>query len=394
MATAVLPSFLTSTLHAGAGALGLIEGVSDALMGVAKLLVGPLADDPRWRRRLASGGYLGTAAATGAIGLTTAVWQAGALRALAWISRGGRSPARDTLLASLAEEGSYGRAFGFERAGDNLGAVSGPLLAAGLVVWLGLRPTFYLAAVPGALAAFAITVAVRESRSGGAVEHAATAEHGGAAEQQPGPDRSRVIIDLKALRGSGLVRPLVPVTCFELGNMATTILILRATQLLHHGGRSLTAATSMAVLIYAGYNAAASVTSLAAGHWIDRRGPRPAFLGGAVTFAAGYGLLAAGTRSWPVLLLAFGLAGTGIGLAETSESVLVARSLPDRMRGSGFGLLGGVQAFGDFASTVTVGILYAAVSPAAGFTYAASWMVFCVLASLALGRSPGRLRSA
>src|SRR6266540_3045586 len=89
--TAVLPSFLSATLHAGAVALGLIEGISDALTGVMKLLGGPLANDPARRGRLASGGYLGTALATGAIGLATSVWQAGALRALAWTSRGLRS---------------------------------------------------------------------------------------------------------------------------------------------------------------------------------------------------------------------------------------------------------------------------------------------------------------
>ncbi len=65
IATAVLPSLLTSVLHASAGALGLIEGISDALIGVMKLLSGPLADDPALRRRLAAGGYLGTAVATG-----------------------------------------------------------------------------------------------------------------------------------------------------------------------------------------------------------------------------------------------------------------------------------------------------------------------------------------
>src|SRR6266496_2268767 len=162
--TAVLPSFLTSTLHASAGVLGVIEGVSDALTGVMKLVGGPLADDPAARRRLAAGGYLGTAVATGAIGLAATVWQAGALRAVAWLSRGLRSPARDSLLASLAPRSAYGRAFGVERAGDNLGAVAGPLLAAGLVAWLGIRPAMLLAVVPGLFAAAAIVVAAREAR--------------------------------------------------------------------------------------------------------------------------------------------------------------------------------------------------------------------------------------
>jgi len=89
--TAVLPGFLTGTLHAGAGALGLIEGASDALIGLAKLAGGPLADDAQWRGRLARGGYLGTALLGGAIGLAGAVWQVALLRAGSWIARGLRS---------------------------------------------------------------------------------------------------------------------------------------------------------------------------------------------------------------------------------------------------------------------------------------------------------------
>lgn len=115
LATSLLPTFLTSTLHAGPAALGAIEGVSDALVGLSKLAGGPLANDPARRGRLASGGYLGTAIATAAIGLTTAVWQVAILRAVAWASRGIRSPARDMLLTDLTPKSAYGRAFGLER---------------------------------------------------------------------------------------------------------------------------------------------------------------------------------------------------------------------------------------------------------------------------------------
>lgn len=55
VATSVFPSFLTSVLHASPGVLGLIEGVSDAVMGAAKIAGGPLADDPRRRATMASG---------------------------------------------------------------------------------------------------------------------------------------------------------------------------------------------------------------------------------------------------------------------------------------------------------------------------------------------------
>src|SRR6266545_4472299 len=60
--TALLPSLLTVTLGAPAAVLGVIEGVSDALAGAARLTGGALADDPARRRRVAVGGYASTAA--------------------------------------------------------------------------------------------------------------------------------------------------------------------------------------------------------------------------------------------------------------------------------------------------------------------------------------------
>jgi MFS family permease len=224
-----------------------------------------------------------------------------------------------------------------------------------------------LAVVPGLFAAAAIVVAAREARR--------TVAAGGG-----GGGRRR--LDLAGLRRAGLGRALLPIVPFELGNVATTLLILPATQLLTGGGRSVQAAASLAILIYAGHNVLAAAASVLGGRWVDRSGPRIVFAGAAALYVAGYAGFAAGWRS-PVLLAAFALAGLGIGLAETAESALVARLLPDRLRGSGFGVLGGVQSAGDLLASAVVGILYAAVSPAAGFGYAAGWMVLSVTASAA-----------
>ncbi len=370
IATAILPSFITTVLHSTAAALGVIEGISDALTGIAKLLAGPLANDAQRRGRIATGGYLGTAVATGAIGLAGTVWQAGALRALAWVSRGVRSPARDSLLASLAPKDAYGRAFGLERAGDNLGAVAGPLLAAGLVAWVGIRPAIYFAFIPGALAAVAILTAAR------------------AAKRLPQSPRERARIHLAGLREAGLLRSLVPVAMFECGNLATTLLILRATQLLHGDSRTVAAAASLAILIYAAHNALASLVAYAGGHWLDRAGPRVAFATGAALYVLAYLGFAAGPHTWPLLLLFFCLAGAGIGLGETAESTLVARSLPERLRGSGFGVLGGVQAAGDITATLVAGVLYATISPTVAFLYAAAWMLASLLSTGLLRPGP------
>ncbi len=367
--TAVLPSFLTTTLGASAAALGIIEGVSDALTGVMKLVGAPIANDPAMRGKVASGGYLGTAIATGAIGAATALWQAGLLRATAWLSRGLRSPARDSMLASLAPRSAYGRAFGLERAGDNLGAVAGPLLAAGLVTWVGIRPTLYLAAIPGLFAVVAITIAAREART--------------RIKTSP-PTTSPRRLNISALRQAGMARALLPVALFELGNVATTLLILRASELLTTPERSAPAATSLAVLTYAAHNGAGAITALIGGHWLDRAGPRVVFAAGAAMYVVAYAGFAVPSSSPAFLLAAFVMAGAGIGLAETAESTLVARLLPDQLRGSGFGVLGIVQAIGDLLASAVVGLLYALVSPAVAFGYAAAWMVLSLLATSAL----------
>jgi MFS family permease len=170
--------------------------------------------------------------------------------------------------------------------------------------------------------------------------------------------------------------------------VATTLLILRSADLLHTGGRGVAAATSLAILVYAGHNAVGAVVAYGGGHWIDRAGPGRVFGAAAALYVVAYAGFAAGPRAWWEVLIAFSFAGAAIGLAETAESALVAGLLPDRLRGSGFGVLGGLQAVGDLASTVVVGALFTAVSPAAGFAYAAAWMLLSV-GAVAAGRAWG-----
>src|SRR5215211_5090593 len=155
--TALLPNLLTATLGVPAAALGLIEGLSDGLAG------GAIADDPRRRRAQAVAGYTTTAVLSSLIGAATAVWQVGLLRAGAWAARGLRVPARNALLADIVPASVYGRAYGFERAMDNLGAIAGPLLALALVGLVGVRTAIALSIIPGLLAALAIVYAIRHA---------------------------------------------------------------------------------------------------------------------------------------------------------------------------------------------------------------------------------------
>lgn len=366
--TALLPSLLTVTLHAPASALGLIEGISDAAAGVARFAGGALADDPGRRRRVAVGGYTTTAVLSAAIGGAAAPWQAGILRAGAWAARGLRVPARNALLADIVPPAVYGRAYGFERAMDNLGAIGGPLLAIGLVALVGVRDAIGLSVIPGLLAALAIIYAIR---------HTTAAR---ARTSQPVRIRVRPV-----LRGH-LGRLMIGVTAFEAGNAAATLLILRATDLFAPG-RSQSGATQLALVLYVLYNVAATVISIPAGRHGDKFNPVRVLAAGAVCFAAGYGVFAAGPRQPWLLAAGFVLASLGIGCGETAESAAVAALAPASLRGSAFGLLATAQAGANLAASALAGVLWTAVSPAAAFLFLAGAMTVAVPLILASNRT-------
>lgn len=358
--TALLPSFLTSTLGASPAALGLIEGVSDGLAGAARFVGGPIADDSNRRRSAAVGGYTATAVLSGLVGAASSVWQVGVLRAGAWAARGLRVPSRNALLADAVPATAYGRAYGFERMMDNLGAVGGPLLALALVSTLGVRDAILLSIIPGLLAALAILHAIRHTPRSSARE------------------RRPLRVHVRPVLRGRLGRTLTAVGVFELGNVAATLMILRATDLLDQS-RGHQRAVALALVLYALYNLAATLASIPAGRAGDRRGHTVVLAAGVGAFLLAYIGLAATGNSLALLAACFVLAGVAIGLVETAEHASVAGLAPDHLRGSAFGLLAAVQSFGNLGASAIAGLLWSLTSAPVAFGYAALLMAGALL---------------
>jgi MFS family permease len=365
--TALLPSLLTATLGAPASALGLIEGIADGLAGAARLAGGALADDPRRRRTLAVGGYTTTAVLSSLIGAATTVWQVGVLRAGAWAARGLRVPARNALLADIVPATVYGRAYGFERAMDNLGAIAGPLLALILVGLVGVRTAIALSIIPGLLAAAAIVYAIH---------HTPRAEE---RERQPLRLRIRPVLTGR------LGRLMIGVSAFEFGNVAATLLILRATELLTPG-RAQDQATQLALGLYVTYNLAATLASIPAGQLSDRKGAVLVLALGVGLFGLAYAGFAAGATSVLALAPWFVAAGIAIGCVETAEHAAVAALASAELRGSAFGLLAAVQSFGNLAASAIAGLLWTLASPRVAFGYLVAWMLLALVGLLPAAR--------
>jgi len=123
----LLPLFLTGVLAAPPVLLGVVEGLADATAGITKFLAGKWSDR-RGRKPFIAAGY-GLAAAGKVLVAGAVAWPMVLLgRVVDRFGKGIRSAPRDALIAASVPRDSLGRAFGFHRAGDTLGAVIGPLL--------------------------------------------------------------------------------------------------------------------------------------------------------------------------------------------------------------------------------------------------------------------------
>lgn len=349
IATAVLPAFL-ATMGASAVWLGLIEGISDGVASFAKMGSGYLTDQLRRRKPIAVVGYLLTAVATACFGLATHASHLLVGRAVAWFGRGVRTPVRKALLAGAVTPQTYGRAFGFERMMDTVGAIVGPMTATGLLVFFqhDYPRVFYATLVPGLFAAVAIALLVRESTRA-PVPYVSFRER------------------LESLP-RGYRRFLLAVGIFGAGDFAHTMLILLATQKLTPVFGAERAAT-LAVSLYVLRNLLYAAFAFVAG-WLADRVSKRALLAGTYAVATMTGLILVFVPlTLPVLLVVFLLGGIFVGMEEALEDALAAELVHQESHGMGFGLLATVNGIGDFLSSFVVGVLWTSFGTSVAFGY-------------------------
>ncbi len=353
-ATSLLPALL-ALVGAPAVALGVIEGVADGLSSFAKLAGGWMADRPAWRKPVASAGYV-------LVGLTTFAYAFAAswpvvliLRAGGWAGRGAKGPSRDALLADAIAPSQLGRAFGFERAMDTIGAIAGPLTVVALVSFSGVRAAMRWTILPGLAASLCFLWLVPAAKSAGARRAVSFV---GSLRQLPQPFR----------------RLLVGVFAHGIGDFAPTLLILRANQMLapQYGSAR---ASALVIALYTLHNVVFAAISYPAGALADRVGKHGLLAAGyaAGAMMCGGFIFAPAKLTWLGAL--FALAGVHMAVQQALEKSLSAELLGPEIRGIGFGVLATVNGIGDFASSIAVGALWTAVAPAAGFVYGAVFML-------------------
>jgi len=293
-------------------------------------------------------------------------------RVVGWLGRGIRGPLRDAMLADSVRPQDRGKAFGFHRAGDTIGAVAGPLAAFGLLDLAAAHPTlanavigwipglsgtagwpfrviFLLTVIPGLLSVVTMAFLVQEKR------HAPNHE-------------MRLWSTLRAMPPA-YRSFLLAVGVFGLADFAPTLMVLRATTVLEPR-LGLLAAAQLTALLYTLRNAVYALASFPIGALSDRFS-RTRYLavgyGVAVVTFAGFAFVVPAIW-WFVIF--FSLAGVFIAWEDTMEGVAVRDYVRTEVAGTAYGVLGTVNGIGDFGSSLIVGLLWTAIGPTAGFLYA------------------------
>jgi MFS family permease len=359
MATAILPGFLAA-IGSPPAALGLIEGVADGISSFVKLGGGWFSDRFGHRKLLAASGYVLTGVSK-AVFAFAATWHLVLVgRIVGWFGKGFRGPIRDAMLADSVASEARGKAFGFHRAGDTVGSIVGPLVGVWLLsLWQAeasgdlsqpYRGIFLVTLIPGVLSVLAFLFFVQEKRST--------------------VDRSvRLWGTLRTLPPK-LRRLLVGIGLFGIGDMAPTLLILAAIQLMSPA-YGLLEAGQLAALMYVVRNITYALASYPIGAISDRIGRigllAAGYVLGALTLA---GFTLAFALSWSdpaILFLLFAMAGVFIAAEDTLEGAITADLVPQQTRGIGMGVLGTVNGVGDLLSSVLVGSIWTAFSPVMAF---------------------------
>ena len=297
----LLPILIAGAVGAAPLALGVIEGAAEFAAGFTKLYSGKFSD--RFGRKpFVVGGY----SLTG-IGKVFTVFSLSwpgifAGRVIDRIGKGMRSAPRDALIHDGVEDKDLGKAFGFHRAGDNLGAVIGPALALILLALLNddVRAVAKWALIPAAISAL-LTFFIKDIKA----------------------HESKTTFQ-KAPLSPKLKRTIWILVAIQVTNIPDALLLLR----LHEIGFSI----SGVVVGYMLYMFVATLVAYPAGKIADRMHPKSVYLIGLTFFAAAYITLGL-TDNHVIALISIGLYGFFPALTDGVGKAWIGRLSSPENRG-------------------------------------------------------------
>lgn len=329
----LLPLLLTGVIGAAPLALGLIEGCAEAAAGFTKLIAGKKSDK-YGRKPFVISGYSLAGVGKALVVIATS-WPLVFLgRVTDRIGKGMRGAPRDALIHDSVPQEHLGKAFGFHRTGDNIGAVIGPALAlVGLAMLDGdVRAVAKWAIIPAILSGL-LTLLIKD--------------------RFVKPQIKQEIQEKKVKLPSSLKKAIAILVLIQLTNIPDALLLLR----LHDIGFS----TNGVVLCYMLFSAVTVIAAFPAGYVADKLSPQIVYSIGLLAFAAAY--LALGiTQNHTLAIFALGIYGFFPALTDGVGKAWIAGLSEDHYRGRAQGVYQASMNFAVLGAGIWGGALWSSGS--------------------------------
>lgn len=310
----LLPVFMVGALGVSALTVGLIEGAGEATALIVKVFSGVLSDYMGRRKPLAVLGYGLGALSKPLFALAGSAGMVLGARLIDRVGKGLRGAPRDALVADLAPPGLRGAAFGLRQSLDTVGAFLGPLLAMALMLlWANdFHAVFWVAVLPACLSVALLMLGVKEP-------------------ERPAQGRRVNPISRAQLRRLPAEFWWVAAlgSLFTLARFSEAFLVLRVAQ----GGLPL----AYTPLVLVGMNGVYALAAYPCGQLADRWPVSYLLVPGLVLLLAADLVLASGLTAIG-LALGLGLWGLHMAMTQGLLAALVARTAPDDLRGTAYGM--------------------------------------------------------
>lgn len=365
MIASVLPVYLFTVLRLSPLEFGMIDGLYNGAVAIVRLTAAYLADVTRKHKAVAFVGYLLSALSRFGLFIAgVAGWMS--VAAVILVDRIGKSirtSPRDAMIAAQATPQTLGAAFGVHRAMDATGALLGPLIAAGILLWLPRRFDLVFAAsiVFALLGLLVLGVFVRH-RPASAVPPDA-----------PSRITMRATLDaLKAPRFMPLALAAAVLSLFTLSDNMIYIGLQRKLQF----------DAGMVPLLFVGTAAVFMCLAIPAGRLADRFGHLHVFLLGYLLLALAYGLFATlpPIIFSPVIFVV--LLGAYYAATDGVLAALAARQLPHELRATGIAWMTTLVSLGRMASSVLFGWVWETAGQAQAVAAFSIGLLFSLAAAL------------
>jgi MFS family permease len=352
----VIPIFLTQFLNSPMSVVGLIEGIAESTASILKIWGGYISDKFRKRKFFVVLGYFLSAISKPIMGLAYTWHFVLFARFIDRVGKGIRTSPRDALIAASSDKNHWGKAFGFHRAMDTLGAALGPLITLSIFLIFNetektYRMVFILAFIPAIAGVYVLKKYVKDE-----------SEIENKIENNSPKQKTTLSFDFKIFTAIFVL--------FSLAKFSDAFLIMKT--------KNLGFSTPKTIMIYFTYNIIYALLSTPAGIISDRIGKLRVFMISFLIYSIvcfGFAYSKTDYQIW-FFFSVYSLYGA---LNEGIAKALISALTTPLNRATGMGIFQGLSGISVFFSSLIAGVLWDKFSPITPFFVSSIVSFICLI---------------